>query len=361
MTAPRLVVDLAALEHNARALVARLAPFGIEITAVTKSFLGSPVMARALLAGGVRSLGDSRVENIIRLREAGIECPMTLIRSPMISQVDDVVRWVDTSLVTEVAVVEALSASAIRQGRQHRVIVMIELGDLREGVMPKDLSSMAHLIRSLGGLDLAGVGTNLACQSGVVPDEQNMDELSRIVASLETELDLKLEVISGGNSANLDWLEAGVGAGLGAGRVNSLRLGEAVLLGCEPLHRRALPGLRTDVVTLVGEVIESKVKPRQPWGSQAQGAFGEPEAVSGQGDMRRTIVALGRQDVDPDGLKPHAGVHVLGSSSDHLVLEVSDTAEARGEVGSEISFGLDYSAVLRAMTSPFVSTEFRRR
>jgi len=357
VTAPRLVVDLGALEHNARALVARLAPFGIEITAVTKSFLGSPVMARALLAGGVRSLGDSRVENIVRLREAGIECPMTLIRSPMISQVDDVVRWVDTSLVTEVAVIEALSAAAVRQGRPHRVIVMVELGDLREGVMPKDLASMIRLILSLPRLDLAGVGTNLACQSGVVPDEQNMGDLSRVVASVEAELDLRLEVISGGNSANLDWLEAG----LGSGRVNSLRLGEAVLLGCEPLHRRVLPGLRTDVVTLVAEVIESKVKPRLPWGAQAQGAFGEPEAMSGSGHMRRTIVALGRQDVDPDGLTPPTGVRVLGSSSDHLVLDVSETAEPSGEVGSEISFGLNYSAVLRAMTSPFVSMEFLRR
>ena len=34
----------------------------------------------------------------------------------------------------------------------------------------------------------------------------------------------------------------------------------------EPLHRDPIDGLHTDAITLVAEVIESKVKPSQPWG-----------------------------------------------------------------------------------------------
>jgi predicted amino acid racemase len=64
------------------------------------------------------------------------------------------------------------------------------------------------------------------------------------------------------------------------------------------------------------------------------------------------VLALGRQDVDPDGLVPPPGVVVLGISSDHLVV---DLAEHPAVVGDELAFGVGYSGLLRAMTSPFVA------
>ena len=50
-----------------------------------------------------------------------------------------------------------------------------------------------------------------------------------------------------------------------------------------------------------------------------------------------------------------AGVTILGASSDHLVL---DTGAAPLPVGAEVTFGVDYSALVRAMTSPFVTKVF---
>ena len=134
--------------------------------------------------------------------------------------------------------------------------------------------------------------------------------------------------------------------------VDELRLGEAILLGCKPLHRQAIEGLRTDAFTLVAEVIEVKEKPAQPWGERAQGAFGETATRPGSGTIRQAIVALGRQDVDPEGIAPSDGVVMLGMSSDHLVV---DLGEVEASVGDELAFGLDYSALVRAATSPFVS------
>lgn len=351
MTAPRLEIALGAITGNTRALVDLLSAKGIHVTGVTKAALADPAVASAMLAGGAVGLGDSRIENLSRLRAAGLPGPRSLIRSPMVSQVVEVVREADLSLNTEPAVLEALAVAALEQGREHGVILMVELGDLREGLAPVDVMDVAKMVAKRPGLSLLGLGTNLACQCGVVPDQAKMDELTRLVEQVEQACGVVLPLVSGGNSANLDWALAAERPG----RVNNLRLGEAILLGTEPLHRRPIDGLRTDAVTLVAEVIEAQVKPAQPWGELAQGAFGGPAPRRGSGLLRQAILAIGRQDVDPDGLRPPPGMGVLGMSSDHLVLDVGDHDVA---VGAELRFGLDYSALLRAMTSPFVARVF---
>lgn len=351
MTAPRLEVDLNAITHNARSLVEPLAARGIRVTGVGKAALASRDVADAMLRGGVTALGDSRVENLARLRAAGTTARLTLIRSPMLSQAAAVVRHADASLNTEPLVLDALSAAARDQGVTHDVVLMVELGDLREGVAAQELVELAGSVARRPGLRLAGIGTNLACQCGVVPDQHKMDELTRLAIQVEAACG-PLSIVSGGNSANLDWaLDAP-----DVGRVDELRLGEAILLGTEPLHRRVLPGLRTDAFTLVGEVIESGEKPAQPWGHIAQTAFGDQPPRPGTGTIRQAIVALGRQDADHDGLTPPPGITVLGMSSDHLVLDVGDHKVV---VGDELHFQLNYSALLRAATSPFVTVRLR--
>ncbi len=349
MSAPRILVDLAAITHNARALVDPLAARGITVTGVVKAVLGLPSVAGAMVGGGVTGLGDSRVENLETLRAAGIAAPLTLTRSPMLTQVTRVVRAADTSLNSEPAVVTALSAAALDEGRVHGVVLMVELGDLREGLLPADVLEAARTVVALPGVRLRGLGTNLACRSGVIPDQTKMDELSRLVEQVEHACSITLAVVSGGNSANLEWA---LGGGE-VGRINQLRLGEAILLGVEPLHRTPLPGLRTDAFTLVSEVIEARRKPARPWGRLAQAAFGVAAPVERSGEVNQVVLALGQQDTDPDGLVPPVGIALLAMSSDHLVV---DAGETDLQVGEELAFGLGYSALLRAMTSPYVAT-----
>jgi predicted amino acid racemase len=355
MSAPRLEVDLDAVETNTRTLVERLAPRGVRVTGVTKAALGSPGVAGAMLRGGANGLGDSRIDNLARLESAGIEAKRTLIRSPMISQVDAVVRHASTSLNTERSVLEALSRAASRHGTAHAVVLMVELGDLREGVLPADLVALGRRVAGLPALTLAGIGANLACQSGVVPDQSNMLELSRLATEVESAVGATLSVVSGGNSASLGWaLQSD-----DVGRVDELRLGESILLGTDPLSRLPLVGLRTDAVVLVAELIEVQTKPALPWGELAQAAFGTATARQDSGPVRQGILAVGRQDLDLEGLTPPAGVRVLGMSSDHLVVDLGDHG---AQVGDELSFGVGYGGLLRAMTSPYVATvEMARR
>jgi predicted amino acid racemase len=353
VSAPRLEIRLDRIRQNAQALVQRLSPLGVAVCGVTKATLGSPEIARELLAAGVSSLGESRIENVESLRHAGITAEVILIRSPMMSQVDRVVANADISLNSEIDIIDRLSTSARRQRRQHGVVLMVELGDLREGIMPGDLHDTARQVLNFPGVVLRGIGANLACQSGVIPDASNMAELSALANSIEEVFELKLDIVSGGNSANLPWA---LDPQAEIGRINHLRLGESILLGREPIRRSALDGLHTDAISMIGEVIESKVKPSEPRGAQGQTAFGRVlEPRGGQNEVHRVIVALGRQDLDVDGIAAPDGCVILGASSDHLVL---DSATDAPELGSELRFELNYSALMRSMTSPFVTRRY---
>lgn len=335
-------------------MVERLARQGIQLTGVSKATLGMPEIVRLWADAGVHSIGESRIETIESLSRCGFGVPLLLIRSPMLSQVDRVVAHAAMSCNSEPLVIKALAASAMRQGMSHGVLLMVELGDLREGILPADMEAMVALTLALPSLVLVGIGTNLGCQNGVAPDSANMGELSRLISDLEARFRIQLEWCSGGNSSNLNWLNGGNNLG----RINHLRLGEALLLGREPLTRKAIPGLYTDAITLVAEVIEAKVKPTHPWGSRHHSSFAAPEGAartaSAQGMGWRALLALGEQDADPSGLSA-PGLCIEGASSDHLVVSGAAMDLA---VGDEQRFRISYSTLLRAMTSPFVSRCF---
>jgi len=347
MSVPRIEIELDKLIHNARKLTALYGSKGIHITAVTKGVCGSLRIANALLSSGIRSFGDSRIANIQKMREGGIDAQFILIRSPMPSEVERVVEFADVSLNTEISVIRLLADQATKCGKTHRVILMIELGDLREGILPSDLEPVVKETLGMQGVKLAGVGTNLACFGGVKPTEANMQELSAIVDNLQRKFGINFEVVSGGNSANYQWFVSTPDVGL----INHLRIGEGILLGFDTLIRERIPGLYTDAFTLVAEVIELKTKPSKPYGEIAQDAFGHVPVYEDKGNIRRAILALGMQDVDISAIKSRVKVNVLGASGDHLILDARDSGL---EVGVEVRFDVNYGALLRAMTSPYV-------
>ena len=354
MPAPRIEIELDKLIHNARNLTALYGSKGIRVTAVTKGVCGSPRIAGALLNSGIRSLGDSRIANIQKMREAGLDAQFVLIRSPMPSEVERVVEFADVSLNTEISVIRLLAEHAAKCGKIHRIVLMIELGDLREGILPSDVEAVAKETISLQGVKLIGIGTNLACFGGVRPIEANMQELSSIAGNVQRKYGINFEIVSGGNSANYQWFVSTPDVGL----VNHLRIGEAILLGCDTLTRERIPGLYTDAFTLVAEAIELKTKPSRPHGEIAQDAFGHVPTFEDKGDVKRAILALGRQDVDVLAIKPRVEADVLGASSDHLILDVKGPDL---EIGDEVRFDVGYSALLRAMTSPYVEKVYLPR
>ena len=350
MTTPRLVIDVDKIEHNSRTIVALCNQHGIEVTGVTKVTCGHPQVARAMLRGGVSSIADSRLENIQRLIRAGVDTEFMLLRLPPLSRVDEVVDTVAVSMNSELAVLEALSSSAQQHGRVHEVILSVDLGDLREGIWPDDLLAFASAAGRLRGIHIKGLGTNLACFAGVMPDEHNMQRLVELAAEVERCLDCRLECISGVNSSGLELIAAG---GMPA-RVNHARIGEAIVLGRETTHRKPWPDTFQDAFVLVAEVLELKKKPSVPLGKRSENAFGQRPEFEQRGEMVRALLNVGREDIDVDGLTPQdPGVIILGASSGYLVVDVS-AANRSIRVGDTLAFSLNYAALLAAMTSAYV-------
>ncbi len=347
MATPRIEINLEKIAHNAKTLKDLYGSKGIDIIGVTKVVCGDPDIADTLVKSGITILADSRIENIRKMRNAGIQAQFLLLRTPCLSQAEAVVKYADISLNSEISVIEKLSKFAIEFNTTHKIILMVELGDLREGLMPSDLDSTVEQILDLEGIKLAGIGTNLACFGGIEPDEEKMGQLSSIAQDIEEKHGLNLEFVSGGNSANYNWFISTKDVG----RINNLRLGESIYLGCETLHRKPIPGLFTDAFTLVAEVIESKIKPSVPYGKVCQDAFGNVPEFQDLGQIKRAILGVGLQDVQVSGLTPRSDIEILGASSDHIIV---DAKKLELKVGNELEFDLNYGALLSAMTSPYV-------
>ena len=349
MRYPALVMDKSKIRHNTKLLCELASKHGIKIAGVTKVFCALPELAEAMIEGGVYALADSRIENLERLKSLNV--PKHLLRIPMLSQASEVVQYADISLNSEIEVIKALNEAAKAQSKVHQIILMVDLGDLREGVWYENAVSLAGEIMKLQNIKLIGVGTNLTCYGGVIPSNEILSILVEIAEEIEDKYGIKLEIISGGNSSSIHLLQKNQMPA----RINQIRLGEAIVLGTESAYGKRIDGTYADAFTLVAEIIELKEKPSAPIGEIGLDAFGGKPVFVDKGIIKRAIVAIGRQDVKYDGLTPRdKGIAILGASSDHMILDLTN-AENEYKVGDVVEFGVNYGALLGAATSEYVN------
>lgn len=357
---PQLEVDLSILRSNARQVITHCQQQGIRVCGVVKGVDGLPEVARAMRLCGAEELGTSRLEQVERCRAAGVGGPWLLIRIPGLSELPDVVRLCETSLQSERVTLDALEEECVLQGKTHRVIVMADLGDLREGFWDKDemVDVCVHVERELPHVELAGVGVNLTCYGSTKPTPEKMQALLDIAARIEKRIGRKLEIISGGATSSYTLVHWGT---MPAG-INHLRIGENILLGKDLQVNWGIQDmdyLRMDGFTLRAEVVEVREKPTYPIGEFAIDAFGRKPVYVDRGIRRRAILALGRADVgELESLIPReAGLTVIGGSSDHCIVDVEDCPR-RLEVGNIVEFSLCYSHLLYATSRSDVTIQF---
>lgn len=347
---PQLEFDLALLRSNADAVISRCRGMGIRVCGVVKGVDGLPEAARVLRAAGAEELGTSRLEQVAKCRAAGVPGPWLLIRIPGLTELPDVVALCETSLQSEWPTLLALEEECLRQNKTHRVIVMTDLGDLREGFWDKkELVDVCERVeRDLPHVQLAGIGVNLTCYGSTKPTPEKMNELVGLARQVEQRIGRKLEIVSGGATSSFTLVHWGT---MPAG-VNHLRIGEAILLGKDlqvDWGIRDMDYLRMDALTLRAEVVEVKDKPTYPIGEFAIDAFGRKPIYEDRGIRRRAILALGRADVgELESLIPREpGLTVIGGSSDHCIVDVEDCPR-RLQVGDIVEFSLCYSHMLYA-------------
>lgn len=357
---PRLVCDLAGLRANVAQVTERCRAAGIQVTGVIKGVNALLPLVTAFLEGGCSQLATSRLSQVEDCRSAGVDAPFLLLRVPQLCELADVVRLCQMSLESDVTTLDALEAECARQGREHSVLLMADLGDLREGFWGAEelVQAAVHVEKALPHLHLAGVGTNLGCYGSIRPTRAKLEELAELAEQVERAIGRRLELVSGGATTSYPL----VVDGQMPERVNHLRIGENILLGYDLRHewgRTDLDYLNGQVFTLQAQVVEVRSKPSYPQGEIFIDAFGNRPEYEDRGIRRRALLALGKLDVgELSHLHPRLpGVTVLGGSSDHTILDVEDCPRPI-QVGDVLEFDLSYSALLYLTAARDVSIDY---
>ena len=351
-----LEVRLRKIAENASRIQEACGRRGVDVLAVTKGFAAIPEIVRAIEEGGICRFADSRLMNIKALRDQGFSNEITLLRIPMISLAAQTVRYADVSLNSEYAAMEALSEAARAAGKVHQVVMMVELGDLREGMLPLEAVYTCKKAAKLPGIRVVGVGTNMGCYGGILPTQDNLSVLRLVAQAVREETGLALPVVSGGGTSSLKLVYDGT---MPEG-INQLRIGEGLLLGTDTTRGDVIPWLEQNAFTLRAEIVEIKDKPSRPIGEIGRDAFGNIPEFADEGIMRRAIVAVGKQDVQPTEITPvDPGIRVLGASSDHTIPNIGNS-EQHYRVGDRISFRLSYAAMLTLCTSGYIAKKMVR-
>ena len=353
---PRLDVNLDAIENNTRAICELCGRQGIHVAGVVKVSDGSIPVAKAYAAGGCAQIASSRSTHLGPIKAALPDKETMLIRIPMLSEMETVARDCDIVLMSEKGALIALDEAAARLGTCPGVVLMLDVGDLREGVTEiADLRALASFTETnLKHLRLRGVGTGFACMSGVLPDLDKLNRLAEAARYVEMDIGHPLDIVSGGSSIDLLLLTKDVQF---PPEINHLRIG-GTIANPYAMHMNrgvVIPGTREATVTLSAEIVEVQIKPSCPPSGGGKNWSGETIRMTDLGMRKRAIVALGSQDVgDASKLKPLSpGVSVVGCSSDHTVLDVTDSAED-WRVGSTVSFRMLYPPLLYSFSTRHV-------
>jgi len=329
----RVTIDLAKITENARKTLAICRPFGLDVVGVTKGVCGMPEVARAMLAGGVTMLGDARLADIARMRDAGIDARMVLLRSPALSEAAECVALADASLNADLRVLNALAAEAARAGKRHEVVLMVDFDTGREGFAPEEVPDACTKVAAMKGLVLGGLGVYFAYRSEARVQEAAQTRLVALANGIERDRCLGLLVISGGSTNVFRDLTL---AGKRVPGVNQLRLGTCILLGlASSMGPKRIQGFHHDTMMLDAELIEVKRRGR----------------LLG-------ILSLGHVDADPEYLFPvEPGVRLVRASSDHTIVDLTG-APVPPSVGDRVAFHLGYFAMNRLLGSRYVRVEF---
>jgi len=346
-----LTLNRDALRTNFAELERRMAGHGMAWGVVTKLLCGHEPLLREVLALGPSHVMDARTSNLRTVKRIDPDMPTVYIKPPAPGNAHDVVRWADISFNTELATLAALDEEAGRQGVTHSVVVMVEMGDLREGIRDEQVLDFVGRALRFEHLRLQGLGTNFNCLNGTVPSEAKLRRLGRMRDLVERHFGIDLPWVSGGTTVALPMLFQGrVPA-----EVNHFRVGEGLFFGRDLISGERFDRMRDDVFHLEAEVIEVREKPNAPSGPFGETPFGGGgDAGDDAGTSRRALLDLGWLDLQPEFLTPlDDAVEIVDLSSDITVVDVSRRAP-RIHVGDRLRFRLRYMGALKLLNSTYV-------
>ena len=324
-----------------------------EWAVVTKLLCGNRAYLEEIIKIGAKEICDSRISNLQVVKEIDPSVETVYIKPPAKRSIPDIIQYADASFNTEFETIKMLSEEAKKQGKLHKIIIMIEMGDLREGIMGEDLLDFYEQIFKLDAIKVTGIGTNLNCLSGVLPSQDKLIQLSLYKQLIEVKFNRKIPWVTGGTSITVPMLERSQIPS----STNHFRIGETLFFGANILEDTVIDGMHDDVIKLFAEIIEITEKPKVPIGYLAENPSGETLEVdeNDYGEKSyRAIIDVGLLDISESFLIPDdPQVTVIGASSDMLILDLG-TQPNKYNIGDLISFKLKYMGALRLFSSDYI-------
>lgn len=321
---------------------------------VAKLLCGNECYLKELLDLGHKEICDARISNLKTIKELDSTVETVYIKPPAKDHIEDVVRYADASFNTEFETIKWLSEEAVKQNRFHKVIIMIELGDLREGVMGENLITFYESVFKLPNIEVTGLGTNLNCVSGVYPSEDKLIQLCLYKQLIEVKFNRPIPWLTGGTSVVLPLLFRGqVPNG-----INHFRIGETLFFGNDLWTEEPIEGMEHDVFELTAQIIEITEKPKVPIGYLGSNPSGEVFEVDDDDygvTATRAIIDLGVLDISqPEFLTPVDNeLSLIAGSSDMMVLDLGNN-ENKYKIGDEVKFKVKYMGALRLLNSDYI-------
>lgn len=346
---PCVTIDRQKLQHNIQTISQILADRQVLAHFSTTGIAAYEPMIELMARSGVHNFADSSLDNLAVARPYADS--LLLDRLPMISEVSRLVQEVDMSVNSELETIFAISDAAVVEGKRHGVILLLELGDLSDGVLADDLFDTVHQILNLRGVELKGIRCHLNSFSGTLATLDNLSRFAQLVTGLEERFEIQLDYVSAGGSATIPLLddeEFPV-------KINHVVIGQAWLFGRESASQHRIGNLHQDVFSLLAEVVENKRKDSYPSGNLGFNYAGETLTFEDVGVIRRVILALGAQDVNLANLPTkEKGIDYIGSNLDYAIYNISKY-NRKLEIGDAVEFTPDYVALNRLFNSPRIN------
>lgn len=325
---------------------------GIQWSIVTKLLCGNEAYIDAVINLGIRQVCDSRIANLKMIKTKYPDIETIFIKPPAKRNASKIVEHADISFNTSLDTVKALSKAAMLKGKVHKIVIMVELGELREGVLLNDLLQFYSDVSSLPNITVIGLGTNLTCMYGVLPSYEKLEQLEIYKREIEDRFDTTIELLSGGASVTIPLIQTG---DLPEG-INHFRIGETLFLGTDVYNNSTIPGMHQHIFTLHGEIIELEKKPNKPYGELGHNLTGEKQEFDDvdPGESYRAIIDIGMLDIDTKHVQLiDNSISIVGASSDMTVLDLGKNAHGY-KTGDKIQFTMDYMGTLRIMHSRYI-------
>lgn len=349
---PKIEINVEKINENIKIVKNICQSNNIKLSLVTKVLCGNMKVIEAINFDNIDSISDSRINNLKSLVK--IKKEKWLIRIPSKSEIEDVIKFCDVSFNSSIETISLLNEEAKKQNKKHKIILMYELGDLREGISYDKLSDIIKKRDIFSNIEIYGLGANLTCYGGIAPSKENTEELFNVASLLEKENGIKLQVLTGANSSSFMLLESGDLKN----KMNYVRFGESVFLGNIPGYDKKIAQLNSDCFIISAEISELEQKESIPKGEILKNSFGEVPEFIDKGIRKHALVNIGKLDVSVN-LKPiDPDIVVLEGSSDYLILDLTDS-KIDYKVGDIITFIPDYLSLLMAMSSSYVTKEIK--